>query len=114
MSNTLNTPIEALELEYPMRVTRYELRYGSGGAGEHAGGDGLTRSVRLLAPAQLSLISDRRRHGTHGLAGGSPGEAGRNLLNGEELPPKASRELQPGDEVTVETPGGGGYGEEPG
>ena len=97
-----------------MRVTRYELRYGSGGAGEHAGGDGLTRSVRLLAPAQLSLISDRRRHGTHGLAGGSPGEAGRNLLNGEELPPKASLELQPGDEVTVETPGGGGYGEEPG
>jgi N-methylhydantoinase B len=111
MSNTLNTPVESLELEYPMRVTRYELRYGSGGAGAHQGGDGLIRSVRLLAPAQLSLISDRRRHGPHGLAGGEPGKPGRNLLNGEELPPKASRELAEGDEVTVETPGGGGYGE---
>ena len=110
MSNTLNTPVEALELEYPMRVTRYELRYGSGGAGTYPGGDGLVRSVKLLAPAQLSLLSDRRRHSPNGLAGGSPGEPGRNLLNGGELPSKASRELAPGDEVTVETPGGGGYG----
>lgn len=110
MSNTLNTPVEALELEYPMRVERYELRYGSGGEGEQPGGDGLVRSVRLLEPAQLSLLSDRRRHGPAGLAGGEPGAPGRNLLNGEELPPKASRELEPGDEVTVETPGGGGYG----
>jgi len=110
MSNTLNTPVEALEMEYPLQVTRYELRYGSGGAGENAGGDGLVRSVRLLEPGRLSLISDRRRHGPHGLAGGEPGEPGRNLLNGEELHPKASRELSEGDEVTVETPGGGGYG----
>jgi N-methylhydantoinase B len=110
MSNTLNTPVEALELEYPMRVTRYELRYGSGGAGAQRGGDGLIRSVKLLASAQLSLISDRRRHGPHGLDGGEPGATGNNLLNGKELPPKASRELSEGDEVTVETPGGGGYG----
>jgi N-methylhydantoinase B len=110
MSNTLNTPVEALELEYPMRVERYELRYGSGGAGRHPGGDSLVRSVRLLEPAQLSLLSDRRRHDPPGLAGGDPGVSGRNLLNGEELPPKASRELAPEDEMTVETPGGGGYG----
>jgi N-methylhydantoinase B len=110
MSNTLNTPVEALELEYPMRVERYELRYGSGGAGRHPGGDSLVRSVRLLEPAQLSLLSDRRHHDPPGLAGGDPGVSGRNLLNGEELPPKASRELAPEDEMTVETPGGGGYG----
>jgi N-methylhydantoinase B len=110
MSNTLNTPVEALEMEYPMRVTRYELRYGSGGSGENLGGDGLVRSVKLLATAQLSLISDRRRHGPRGLADGGPGATGNNLLNGGDLPPKASRELSEGDEVTVQTPGGGGYG----
>ncbi len=109
-SNTLNTPIEALELEYPMRVERYELRYGSGGGGAHRGGDGIVRSVRVLEPASLSLLTDRRRHGPHGVGGGEPGAPGRNLLNDEELPPKASRELEEGDVVTVETPGGGGYG----
>ena len=111
MSNTLNTPTEALELEYPMRVERYELRYGSGGEGEHKGGDGIVRSMRLLEPASLSLLTDRRRHGPQGLEGGDPGEPGRNLLNDEELPPKTSRELEEGDVVTVNTPGGGGYGE---
>ena len=110
MSNTLNTPVEALELEYPMRVERYELRRGSGGSGEHRGGDGIVRSVRVLEPASLSLLTDRRRHGPQGLEGGEPGEPGKNLLNDEELPPKASRALQEEDVVTLETPGGGGYG----
>ena len=110
MSNTLNTPTEAFELEYPMRVRRYELLYGSGGGGEHRGGDGVVRSVEVLEPASLSLLTDRRRHAPRGADGGEPGRVGRNLLNGEELPPKTSRELREGDVVTVETPGGGGYG----
>ena len=110
MSNTLNTPTEALELEYPMRVERYELRYGSGGSGEHRGGDGIIRSMRVLEPASLSLLTDRRRHGPQGLEGGEPGEPGRNLLDDKDLPPKASRELEEGDKITIETPGGGGYG----
>jgi N-methylhydantoinase B len=110
MSNTLNTPTEAFEMEYPMRVERYELLYGSGGDGEHRGGDGIVRAVRVLEPASLSLLTDRRRHGPRGVDGGEPGKVGRNLLGGEELPPKVSRELEEGDVVTVETPGGGGYG----
>jgi N-methylhydantoinase B len=110
MSNTLNTPTEAFELEYPMRVERYELLYGSGGTGEHRGGDGIVRSVRVLQPASLSLLTDRRRHGPRGVEGGEPGRVGRNLLGDEELPPKVSREMKEGNVVTVETPGGGGYG----
>jgi N-methylhydantoinase B len=111
MSNTLNTPIEAFELEYPMRVERYELLYESGGAGEHRGGDGIARSVRVLEPASLSLLTDRRRYPPRGANGGEPGAVGENLLNDEELPPKVSRELEEGDVVTVRTPGGGGYGQ---
>jgi N-methylhydantoinase B len=110
MSNTLNTPVEALELELPLRVERYELVDGSGGAGRHRGGDGLVREVRVLEPATLSLLTDRRRHAPLGLEGGDPGRPGRNLLNGDELPSKTTRELEPGDVVTVETPGGGGWG----
>jgi N-methylhydantoinase B len=110
MSNTLNTPIEAFELEYPMRVERYELLYSSGGDGEHRGGDGIVRSVRVLEPASLSLLTDRRRHPPQGIEGGEPGEPGTNLLNDEELAPKVSRDLEAGDVVTVRTPGGGGYG----
>jgi N-methylhydantoinase B len=110
MSNTFNTPIEAFEMEYPMRVERYELLYGSGGGGEHRGGDGIVRAVRVLEPASLSLLTDRRRHRPNGASGGEPGRVGRNLLDGEELPPKVSREMEEGDVVTVETPGGGGYG----
>jgi N-methylhydantoinase B len=110
MSNTLNTPIEALELDVPLRVERYELLDGSGGAGLHRGGDGLIRSIRALEAATLSLLTDRRRHGPQGLEGGGAGRPGRNLLNGEELPPKTMRELEAGDVVTVETPGGGGWG----
>ena len=110
MSNTLNTPIEALELDAPLRAERYELLDGSGGAGRHRGGDGLVRAIRALEPATLSLLTDRRRHAPQGLEGGEPGRLGRNLLNGEELPAKTTRELAAGDVVTVETPGGGGWG----
>jgi N-methylhydantoinase B len=110
MSNTLNTPIEALELEFPMRVERYELLYGSGGEGHHRGGDGLVRAVRVLEPASLSLLTDRRRHGPRGLEGGADGRPGKNSINDDEAPPKASVELEGGDLVSVETPGGGGWG----
>jgi len=110
MTNTLNTPIEAFEMEYPMRVERYELLYESGGTGEHRGGDGVVRSVRVLEPASLSLLTDRRRHAPQGASGGDPGAVGENLLNDEELPPKVSRELGEGDVVILKTPGGGGYG----
>ncbi len=110
MSNTLNTPIEAFELEYPMRVERYELVYDSGGAGEHRGGDGVVRSVRVLEPASLSLLTDRRRHAPKGARGGEDGSTGENLLDDEPLPPKVTRELRPGQVVTVRTPGGGGWG----
>lgn len=110
MTNTLNTPIEALELEYPLRVERYELVYGSGGEGRHRGGDGLVRAVRVLEEANLSLLTDRRRHRPRGAAGGGDGSTGANLVNGTELAPKAGARLAPGDVVEVRTPGGGGWG----
>jgi N-methylhydantoinase B len=110
MSNTLNTPVEALELEFPLRVERSELLYGSGGEGMHPGGDGVVRQTRLLEPATLSLLTDRRHHAPQGAAGGGPGRPGRNLLNGEEVPAKATRGLRAGDVLTIETPGGGGWG----
>jgi N-methylhydantoinase B len=111
MTNTLNTPIEALEMELPLRVERYELAEGSGGEGAHRGGDGIIRSVRVLEPARLSVLSDRRRHRPQGSRGGSPGRVGKNELNGEDLPPRCDRTLDPGDVVTIRTPGGGGWGE---
>jgi N-methylhydantoinase B len=110
MSNTLNTPIEALELEFPLRAVTYALRRGSGGAGRHRGGDGVIRELEALAPLTYSLITERRRHAPPGADGGEPGATGRNLLDGEELPPKATGELQPGQRLRIETPGGGGYG----
>ena len=110
MSNTLNTPVEALELSYPLRVERYALRKESGGAGRHRGGDGVVRELRVLEDCRLSLLSERRTRGPSGAAGGSSGAPGRTLLNGEELPPKATRQLRAGDVLRLETPGGGGYG----
>jgi N-methylhydantoinase B len=110
MSNTLNTPIEALELEFPLRVTEYSLRRGSGGAGEHAGGDGVVRELEALEPMTYSLITERRRHAPPGAAGGAAGATGRNLLDGQELPAKATGELAPGQRLRIETPGGGGHG----
>jgi N-methylhydantoinase B len=110
MTNTLNTPIEALELEAPMRVERYELVDGTGGRGAHPGGDGLVRSIRLLEPATISLLTDRRRHSPRGARGGGAGAVGRNLVDGVDVGPKASRDLAAGAVVTVFTPGGGGWG----
>jgi N-methylhydantoinase B len=110
MSNTLNTPVEALELEFPLHVTEYSLRRGSGGAGRFRGGDGIAREVEALAPMDYSLLTERRRHAPPGADGGEPGERGRNLLDGEELPPKALGRLEPGQRLRIETPGGGGYG----
>ncbi len=110
MSNTLNTPVEALETELPLRVRELSVRRGSGGAGRHRGGDGIVRELEALAPMGFTLITERRRHAPRGRDGGSDGEPGRNLLNGEPLPSKAAGELRPGDRLRIETPGGGGYG----
>jgi N-methylhydantoinase B len=110
MSNTLATPSEAIELEYPLRVERWELRRGSGGAGLHRGGDGVVRELRVLEDCRLSVLAERRRHAPPGRAGGEDGACGRTLVNGEEQPPKLTRELRAGDVVRVETPGGGGHG----
>jgi len=110
MSNTLSTPVEALELQYPLRVERYGLRLGSGGDGRHRGGDGVVRELRALADCRLSVISERRAHAPQGEGGGTAGAPGRNLLNGEPLPAKATCDLAAGDVVTIETPGGGGWG----
>ena len=110
MSNTLNTPVEALELAYPLRVERYELRLGSGGKGRFRGGDGVVRELRALEPCRLSLLSQRRVLAPRGERGGENGVPGRNLLNGSELPAFATIDLRPGDLLRIETPGGGGYG----
>ncbi|HWQ14045.1 MAG TPA: hydantoinase B/oxoprolinase family protein, partial [Roseiflexaceae bacterium] len=115
MTNTLNTPVEALERQFPVRVRRYGLRRGSGGAGATRGGDGLVREVEFLAPVTVSLLTERRARGPYGLRGGRPGAPGRNtLLSGghaRPLPGKATVELAPGDALRIETPGGGGFGE---
>jgi N-methylhydantoinase B len=110
MSNTLNTPVESLERAYPLRIERYALRAGSGGAGEHRGGEGIVRTYRAMERCTVSLLTERRRHAPQGAHGGGPGAVGRNLLNGRELPAKCRVELEPGDELTIETPGGGGWG----
>jgi N-methylhydantoinase B len=110
MSNTLNTPIESLEVAYPLRIDRYALRAGSGGAGAHRGGDGVVRRYRAIQPCTVTLLTERRRHAPAGAAGGAPGSPGRNLLNDRELPAKCRVEMQPGDVLTIETPGGGGWG----
>jgi N-methylhydantoinase B len=111
MSNTLNTPTEALETEFPLRVRELGLRQGSGGAGRHRGGDGIVRELEALAPMRFTLIAERRRRAPRGRDGGSAGAAGADSLNGEPLPSKAEGELKPGDRLRIETPGGGGYGE---
>jgi len=110
MSNTLSTPAEALELAYPLRVERHELRLGSGGAGANRGGDGVVRELRVLEACRLSLLTERRAHSPAGAGGGESGRPGRNLVNGREVPAKATLDLKAGDVVRIETPGGGGYG----
>jgi N-methylhydantoinase B len=110
MSNTLNTPVEALELEFPIRAVEYAVRRGSGGAGAHPGGDGVIRELEALEPLDYSLITERRRHAPSGADGGEDGATGRNLLDGRELPAKAIGEMRAGQRLRIETPGGGGYG----
>jgi N-methylhydantoinase B/oxoprolinase/acetone carboxylase alpha subunit len=109
MSNTLNTPVEALETEFPLRVRELALRRGSGGAGAHRGGDGLVRELEALAPMRFTLLTERRRHAPRGREGGADGEPGKNLLDGNGLPSKIEGDLAPGSRLRVETPGGGGH-----
>ena len=114
MTNSLNTPAEALEYAYPLRVRQYRIRKGSGGKGKHKGGDGAIREIETLAPARMSLLSDRRKRAPYGLQGGADGDVGRALIirrdgSREELPSKGSWDLRPGDRVRIVTPGGGGF-----
>jgi N-methylhydantoinase B len=114
MTNTLNTPIEALEYTYPLQVVRYEIRKDSGGKGEHFGGDGIIREIKFLSKAQVTLLTERRSTSPYGLAGGRPGQMGENLLiHGSEqisLPGKGSIYVSKDDVLRISTPGGGGFG----
>jgi N-methylhydantoinase B/oxoprolinase/acetone carboxylase alpha subunit len=117
MTNTKNTPIEAFERAFPMRVLRYRLRTGSGGAGEFPGGEGIERDLEMLEAATVSLVTERRSSRPWGLDGGDPGAPGENWLlpagdesKAERLGDKCTVELGAGDVVRVLTPGGGGYG----
>ncbi len=116
MTNTMNTPIEALEASYPLRVEQFGVRRGSGGQGTHKGGDGIRRDIRVLEPCTANIITERRERPPYGLAGGSPGRTGENVLihaDGSEtrLGSKVSLHLEPGDVISIRTPGGGGWGE---
>jgi len=114
MTNSWNTPAEAFEHQYPVRVRRYGIRDGSGGAGRHKGGDGIVRELEFLAPADVTLLSDRRERGPYGLAGGAPGQPGRNTVRrgsrATGAGAKVTLRVNPGDRLRVETPGGGGWG----
>ena len=114
MTNTLNTPIEALEYSYPLRIIRYEIRKNSGGKGQHLGGDGIIREIELLTDAQVTLLTERRSTSPYGLAGGEPGQMGENvLIHGDDtipLPGKGSFYVSRGDILSIKTPGGGGFG----
>jgi N-methylhydantoinase B len=114
MTNTLNTPVEALEYTYPFRVRRLALRRGSGGVGHHCGGDGLVREIEFLGPATVTLLSERRRTAPYGLRGGGPGAPGRNVLirgqDSRDLPGKVEIQVRAGDVLSLCTPGGGGWG----
>jgi len=110
MTNSLNTPAEALEYAYPLRVREYRLRRGSGGAGKQRGGDGVIREIETLVPARMSLLADRRKRGPYGLYSGADGEAGKNTINGREIAAKSSHQLKAGDRIRLETPGGGAWG----
>jgi N-methylhydantoinase B len=116
MTNTLNTPVEALEMAYPFRVTEYAIRRDSGGAGAHRGGHGVVRTYEFLSPASVTLLTERRTMPPYGLGGGQPGTPGRNTLtrsNGDTaaLPSKIRLTVQPGERLSIETPGGGGWGQ---
>jgi N-methylhydantoinase B len=114
MSNTRNTPIEALEYQFPLSVSEYAIRTGSGGDGLHRGGNGLRRTIRFKVPVTATIISERRNYAPYGLNGGEAGMCGRNglLTDGKyrSIPGKAKLELKSGDVLSIETPGGGGWG----
>lgn len=110
MTNSLNTPAEALEYAYPLRVREYRLRRGSGGPGKQRGGDGVVREIETLVPARMSLLADRRKRGPYGLYGGIDGATGENKINSTDIKAKGSHELKAGDRIRIETPGGGGWG----
>lgn len=116
MSNTRNTPVEALEYSLPLRLVEYRLRHGSGGYGRYRGGDGLVRTMQFLCPVTITLTGERRQRGPYGLQGGQPGRPGRDSLvrdgQATSLPGKTSAQLQTGDILRIETPGGGGWGED--
>ena len=119
MTNSWNTPVEAFEHQYPLRIESYRVRANSGGRGLHRGGDGIVREFRFLAPAEVTILSDRRVRGPYGLAGGEPGQAGRNTLlragrKGKDLPAKTRFDIAAGDVLRIETPGGGGWGDRAG
>ena len=115
MTNSLNTPAEALEYSYPLRVMKYALRAGSGGDGKHRGGDGIVREVEVLTDATVTLLADRRKFRPYSLAGGEDGAPGRTEIlradgSTELMPSKGSTRLRRGERVRIETPGGGGWG----
>jgi len=110
MTNTLNTPVEVLELNYPLRIKQYAIRSGSGGEGQFRGGDGVKRQYQFLENTEVCLLTERRKHAPWGLAGGQPGQCGRNELDGRELPGKVRLQAVAGQTLSIETPGGGGYG----
>ncbi|MCU7918910.1 MAG: hydantoinase B/oxoprolinase family protein [Candidatus Thiodiazotropha sp. (ex Epidulcina cf. delphinae)] len=110
MTNTLNTPIEVIETRFPLRLERYALRSGSCGRGFRCGGEGLIRTFKFLAPTQVTLLTERRNHQPWGSCGGMPGQVGINSHNGKQLPAKVSLKVETGDRLTIETPGGGGWG----
>jgi N-methylhydantoinase B len=115
MTNSLNTPAEALEYAYPLRVRRYSLRPGSGGGGRHRGGDGIVREIEVLADCEVTLLAERRTRGPFGLAGGEDGAPGTTSIirhdgSLEQMPGKFSTRLQSGERIRIESPGGGGWG----
>ncbi len=113
MTNTLNTPIEVLESRFPLRINRYQLRRGSGGNGQHRGGNGLIREYQFLAPTTVTLLTERRTHQPWGMAGGLPGRSGHNRLDDEPLPGKICKAVTAGQQLIIETAGGGGFGTPP-
>ena len=114
MTNSLNTPIEALETSYPFRIRAYRIRKGSGGRGRHPGGDGLIREIEFLTAGELSLLSDRRTTAPYGLAGGGPGATGQNIMirhgKRKRVASKTNMRIAAGDRLVIRTPGGGGWG----
>ena len=114
MTNTMNTPIEALEHAYPFRVLRYEIRRGSGGQGRHRGGCGIRRDIQVCTDCEVTVLSDRRKFPPYGLQGGSPGKAGANIVIShgkmKSMGSKFTISAKAGDVVSIRTPGGGGFG----